>query len=148
MIRFRLERPGARLPHRAFPSDVGLDFAVPSNILLLPQSTKVVDFGVSFVVNFNCQMLMMGRSGLSMLGLEVIPGIISQNYTNTLAAVLKNNSAGPMQLSAGMRVAQLVIVPVCSFVVGPPLVGPPQVSHASGGRWKRRFGSSGVYGLG
>jgi len=68
-------------------------------------------------VNFKAEIphfhfgLMTSRSGESLKGNVVVPGIIDFNYRGQMAAIMFRISLLPRKLKKGTRIAQLIIIP-------------------------------------
>jgi dUTP pyrophosphatase len=81
---------------------------------LEPSQWGVIDAGVAIVVPSGYTGMIFPRSGLAMkYGVTLLnsPGIIDSDYRGQVKILLINHGAEPFEITRGMRIAQLVIVP-------------------------------------
>jgi dUTP pyrophosphatase len=131
------------IPTRATPGSAGLDLRTPCEIELQPNSSVLVDLGVSVAIPDGFVGLLLPRSSLwhrhaLMLGNSV--GIIDSDYRGPLCVRLfrpfTHDLYDPV-VPAGTRIAQLVLVPVsCPAVT--LVTSLDETERGSGG-----FGSTG-----
>jgi dUTP pyrophosphatase len=131
---------GATLPTRAYEGDAGLDLAACERAELGPGERAVVSTGLSVAIPEGHAGFVQPRSGLAARhGISVVnsPGLVDAGYRGELKVVLLNTDRSePFVVEPGMRIAQLVIVPVA-------LAEPEEVSELpSSEREERGFGSS------
>jgi dUTP diphosphatase len=111
-------RDDAVLPSQAYPGDAGLDLAACEQLTLAPGERAVVSTGIAVSIPDGYAGLVTPRSGLaSRHGISVVngPGLIDSGYRGELKAILLNTDASePFTIEPGMRIAQLVLVPVAS----------------------------------
>ncbi|HJQ73659.1 MAG TPA: dUTP diphosphatase [Gaiellaceae bacterium] len=109
---------GATLPTRAYEGDAGLDLAACERIELGPGERAVVGTGLSVAIPHGHAGFVQPRSGLAARhGISILnsPGLIDAGYRGELKVVLLNTDrAEPFVVEPGMRIAQLVLVPVAS----------------------------------
>ncbi len=140
-LEVRRLRPDATLPHRAHADDAGLDLVAVERASLAPGERTAVPTGVAVAIPAGWAGLVVPRSGLARRsGVTVTntPGLIDPGYRGELIVLLVNLGAEPVEIAAGDRIAQLVLVPA-------PAVEVVEVEElpASTGRAERGFGSSG-----
>jgi dUTP pyrophosphatase len=133
-------RPEAVLPARAYDGDAGLDLAACDRIELAPGARAVVGTGVAVAIPDGHAGFVQPRSGLaSRHGIAVVnsPGLVDSGYRGELKVVLLNTDPDePFVVEPGMRIAQLVVVPVAT-------PEPEEVAELPGSeRGERGFGSS------
>lgn len=134
-------RDDAHLPRQAYAGDAGLDLAACERLTLQPGERAVVPTGVAVAIPDGYAGFVQPRSGLAARhGLSVVnsPGLIDSGYRGELRVVLLNTDRSePFTIEPGMRVAQLVILPV-------PAVELVEVEELpdSAERGARGFGSS------
>lgn len=106
----------ATIPSRAYPGDAGLDLAACEGVELTPGARAVVRTGLAVAIPEGYAGFVQPRSGLAARnGLTVVnsPGLIDSGYRGEVLVVLLNTDAEqPFVVEPGMRVAQLVVVPV------------------------------------
>jgi dUTP pyrophosphatase len=109
-------RDDAVLPARAYPGDAGLDLAACERVVLAPGERAVVPTGVAVAIPEGHAGLVVPRSGLAARhGISVVngPGLIDSGYRGEIMVILLNtDGSAPFTVEPGMRVAQLVVVPV------------------------------------
>lgn len=132
----------AVLPARAYDGDAGLDLTSREHVALAPGARAVVGTGLAVAIPPGHAGLVVPRSGLAAsAGISVVnaPGLVDSGYRGEVKVILLNTDREAMfTVEPGMRIAQLVIVPVpaVAFVETAAL---PESTRGSGG-----FGSSGV----
>jgi dUTP pyrophosphatase len=113
LVRLRGE---AVLPERAYPGDAGLDLAAAERVELAPGARAVVGTGLAVAIPDGHAGFVQPRSGLAARhGIAVVnsPGLVDSGYRGELMVVLLNTDREePFVVEPGMRIAQLVVVPV------------------------------------
>lgn len=108
--------PRALLPTRAYSGDAGLDLYALNDGRLEPGQRASVRTGVAVEIPDGQAGLVLPRSGLARRhGISVVnaPGLIDAGYRGELEVLLLNTDRSqPFSISAGDRIAQLVIVDV------------------------------------
>jgi dUTP pyrophosphatase len=133
-------REDAVVPERAYAGDAGLDLAACERIELGPGERALVGTGLAVAIPEGYAGFVQPRSGLAARhGLSVVnsPGLVDSGYRGELRVVLLNTDASqPFVVEPGMRIAQLVVLPV-------PEVELVEVDELPGSeRGVRGFGSS------
>jgi dUTP pyrophosphatase len=109
-------RDDAVLPDRAYSGDAGLDLAACDRHELGPGERAVVGTGLAVAIPDGYAGFVQPRSGLAARhGISVVnaPGLIDSGYRGEIRVVLLNTDrAEPFVVEPGMRVAQLVVLPV------------------------------------
>jgi dUTP pyrophosphatase len=112
-------RPDAVLPTRAYPGDAGLDLSACDAVVIAPGERVVVGTGVAVAIPPGHAGLVVPRSGLAAKhGLSVVngPGLIDEGYRGELKVILLNTDREhAVQIAAGDRVAQLIVVAVAGL---------------------------------
>ena len=113
---FRLVREGAVLPGRAYAGDAGLDLAACESCELGPGARAVVHTGVAVAIPEGYAGFVQPRSGLARRhGITIVnaPGLIDSGYRGELQVTLLNTDLEhAFVVEPGMRIAQLVVLPV------------------------------------
>ena len=111
-------RPEAVLPARAYDGDAGLDLAACERIELAPGTRAVVGTGLAVAIPPGHAGFVQPRSGLAARhGIAVVnsPGLVDSGYRGELKVVLLNTDRDEaFVVEPGMRIAQLVVVPVAT----------------------------------
>ena len=109
-------RGEAVLPERAYPGDAGLDLVAGDGCVLGPGERAVVPTGIAVAIPEGYAGFVQPRSGLARRhGISIVntPGLIDSGYRGELQVTLINTDADEtFTVEEGMRIAQLVIVPV------------------------------------
>ena len=135
-------RPDAVLPGRAYAGDAGLDLAACDAVTLAPGERASVGTGLAVAIPEGHAGFVQPRSGLAARhGITLVntPGLIDSGYRGEVQVVLLNtDTSEPFTVEPGMRIAQLVVMPV-------PEVEPVEVDALDASeRGERGFGSSAV----
>jgi dUTP pyrophosphatase len=135
-------REDAVLPQRAYGGDAGLDLASCERVELGPGERATVPTGLAVAIPEGYAGFVQPRSGLAMRhGITIVnaPGLVDSGYRGELQVVLLNTDARePFVVEPGMRIAQLVVLPV----PGVELVETDELPQSE--RGVRGFGSSAV----
>lgn len=104
-------------PTQATPGSAGFDLTATERVEIVPHERALVDTGIALEIPEGYAGLILPRSGLALKkGLTVLnaPGLIDSDYRGNVKVLLWNsNSDGGVEVvSAGDRIAQLVIVKV------------------------------------
>ncbi|HET7599481.1 MAG TPA: dUTP diphosphatase [Gemmatimonadales bacterium] len=131
---------GLPLPARATAGSAGFDIASADDLTLAPGERRLVRTGLRLAVPPGWECQVRPRSGLAYrhgVTLPNTPATIDSDYRGELMIALVNLGAEPVEITRGMRVAQLVLArvePVAFRLVGEL----PPTERAEGG-----FGSTG-----
>jgi dUTP pyrophosphatase len=130
------------LPQRARPGDAGLDLVTTEAVALGPGERRTVGTGVALALPAGCAAFVLPRSGLAARhGLTVLnaPGTVDAGYRGEVRVTLLNTDpAVPVELAAGDRIAQLVVLDL-------PAVRLVEVERLPGSeRGEGGFGSTGT----
>lgn len=105
----------AQPPRYAQPGDAGADLTSTESLVLQPGQRALVGTGVSLALPEGTVGLVTPRSGLAARhGLSIVnaPGIIDSGYRGEIKVCLVNlDPATPVEINAGDRIAQLVVMP-------------------------------------
>ncbi len=141
-IPVRRLRPEAVLPERAYAGDAGLDLTSCCRVVIGPGERAVVPTGLAVAIPDGHAGLVLPRSGLAARhGLSQVnaPGLIDSGYRGEVRVVLLNTDRRrPFTVEPGMRIAQLVVVPV------PPSAAVEVDELPGSDRGSAGFGSSGA----
>lgn len=130
------------MPARAYPGDAGLDLTACDRVELGPGERAVVATGLAVAIPDGYAGFVQPRSGLAAEhGISVVnaPGLVDSGYRGEMRVVLLNtDEARPFVVEPGMRIAQLVVLPV-------PELDVVEVEELPASeRGERGFGSSSV----
>lgn len=109
-------REDAQLPSRAYDGDAGLDLSACERHELPPGARAVVPTGVAVAIPPGYAGFVQPRSGLAAKhGITIVntPGLVDSGYRGEVNVVLLNTDrAETFVIEPGMRIAQLVVLPV------------------------------------
>ena len=109
-------RPDAALPARAYSGDAGFDLASCERVELAPGERAVVSTGLAVAIPAGHAGFVQPRSGLAARdGLTIVntPGLVDSGYRGELQVILLNTDRErTFVVEPGMRIAQLVVLPV------------------------------------
>ncbi|HET7146116.1 MAG TPA: dUTP diphosphatase [Gaiellaceae bacterium] len=133
-------RESAVVPARAYEGDAGLDLAACDRVELAPGERALVGTGLAVAIPDGYAGFVQPRSGLAAKhGITIVntPGLVDSGYRGELKVVLLNtDEREAFVVEPGMRIAQLVVLPV-------PSVEPVEVDELpETARGVRGFGSS------
>jgi dUTP pyrophosphatase len=108
----------ATLPVRAYAGDAGLDLAAVERVELAPGARALVGTGLAVAIPDGHAGFVQPRSGLAAEhGITIVnaPGLVDSGYRGELKVILLNTDlAQTFVVEPGMRIAQLVVVPVAT----------------------------------
>jgi dUTP diphosphatase len=139
-VPFRRLRTDAQLPTRAYEGDAGMDLTACERVELGPGERAIVPTGVAVAIPPGYAGYVQPRSGLAARhGISIVnsPGLVDSGYRGEILVNLLNTDARePFVVEPGMRIAQLVVLPV-------PGVAPVEVDELPASeRGERGHGSS------
>ena len=109
-------RADAELPSQAYAGDAGFDLTACERHELGPGERAVVPTGLAVAIPEGHGGFVLPRSGLAARnGITIVnaPGLIDSGYRGEVQVVLLNTDPDqPFVVEPGMRIAQLVVLPV------------------------------------
>jgi dUTP pyrophosphatase len=109
-------RQEAVVPERAYTGDAGLDLAACERVELAPGERALVGTGLAVAIPEGYAGFVQPRSGLAARnGLTIVnsPGLVDSGYRGELRVILLNtDSSETFVVEPGMRIAQLVVLPI------------------------------------
>ena len=134
----KLLHSDAKLPSRSNPGDVGYDLASVESLTIPPWGKAIVPTGVSIAIPEDTYARIAPRSGLAAKhSIHVGAGVVDSGYRGELKVILFNLSGDEFSLSAGDRIAQIIVTQIATPDVVQVEILPDSVRGESG------FGSSG-----
>ena len=135
-------RDDAVLPARAHASDAGLDLSSCEELTIGPGERALVSTGLAVEIPADHAGIVAPRSGLALRhGISIVntPGVIDAGYRGEVQVLLLNTDrSAAFTVERGMRIAQLLVMPVTPVNV----VEVTELSESA--RGTDGFGSSGV----
>jgi dUTP pyrophosphatase len=115
-VPIRRLRPDAVVPGRAYNGDAGLDLSSCERVELAPGERALVPTGLAVAIPEGYAGFVQPRSGLATKhGISIVntPGLVDSGYRGELLVNLVNtDKREPFVVEPGMRIAQLVILPI------------------------------------
>ncbi|WP_267383615.1 dUTP diphosphatase [Cyanobacterium sp. uoEpiScrs1] len=108
-------REQAVIPKYEHDNDSGLDLISIENVKIESGDSQLVKIGISIELPPNTEAQIRPRSGLALRHKVTIlnaPGTIDEGYRGEIGVILINHGQTSFQVIQGMRIAQMVIVPV------------------------------------
>ncbi|MBM3247410.1 dUTP diphosphatase [Candidatus Pacearchaeota archaeon] len=127
------------LPEYVYDTDVGLDLRANEDVTIAPFEQKTIKTGIAIEIPAGCVGLVRDRVGiLTKMNVHTSAGTFDSYYRGEISIVLTNFGEEDVSIEKGMRIAQLIILPVIKVKVKEV----KQLSKTS--RSERSFGSTGV----
>lgn len=117
-LTFKQLRESAVIPVRATAESAGLDLSacLEAPVVIPPHEIRLIPTGLAAALDRCDAMLMLcARSGLAAkhgIGMANGVGIVDTDYRGEICVPLINQSSVPFEITNGMRIAQLITVPV------------------------------------
>ncbi|MFH1711072.1 MAG: dUTP diphosphatase [Nanoarchaeota archaeon] len=127
------------IPEYALASDVGFDLRANETVNLSPFEQKTVRTGLAVEIPKGCVGLIRDRAGITTkLNVHTAAGTFDPSYRGEVSVVLINFGEETCQIEKGMRIAQMIIIPVVKVKI-------KEVKTLSlTDRYDRGFGSTGM----
>jgi len=113
MAQFAIVRldPSARLPTRGTPQSAGYDLYAPDDTLIVARGSVLINLHIAMSIPMYHVGIIKSRSSLaSKFGVCVDTGVIDSDYRGSIKVLLFNHSDKDYQITAGDRIAQLLIL--------------------------------------
>lgn len=111
-------RETAKLPHRAHPTDAGMDlFYCPEHhdgwLSIKPGGSAVLETGLKIEVPNGFMLQIMNKSGVASKK-QLVTGacVVDNGYNGEIFVNLQNIGTKPQVLEPGQKIAQAVLIPV------------------------------------
>ena len=140
-VAFKRIHPDAALPAYAHDGDAGMDVRSVEDLTIPAGRRALVHTGLVMVLPPDAEAQVRPRSGLALKhGVTVLntPGTIDAGYRGEVGVILINLGAEPFVVEKGMKIAQLVVVPVAQAEIV-EVAAVDATDRGAGG-----FGSTGV----
>lgn len=137
MDRIEISKDSAK-PYYASPGAAGADLRAKTAVTIQPGERVAIKTGVIIALPENMAAMVMGRSGNTMrLGLHVLLGLIDSDYRGEISVMAHNISDSVININAGDRIGQLVIIEAKQYKFA------PMKSISETKRGSNGFGSTG-----
>jgi dUTP pyrophosphatase len=141
LLKIKRLSPDAQIPRYAHPDDSGMDLASTADLVIKPGEWALVPTGLAIELPLGTEAQIRPRSGLAArhaVSIPNSPATIDEGYRGELKIILINLGKTAVEITKGMRVAQMVICPV----IRPEIVECGEFSETR--RAASGFGSTGV----
>lgn len=99
----------ALLPVRGSTGAAGADVHSIESLTIYPGKRALVGTGIGVKPIASNYIRVAPRSGLAnKFGIDVLAGVIDQDYTGEVKVILQNNGDKPFEINVGDRIAQLI----------------------------------------
>ena len=120
MLKVKKVHELARLPCYAHEGDAGLDLFSVEDYEIQPAQSALIKTGIHLELPPNTEAQIRPRSGLAFHSQVTVlnsPGTIDNGYRGEICVLLINHGSKPFAVSAGARIAQLVVTPIATVNV-------------------------------
>jgi dUTP pyrophosphatase len=129
----------AELPEYALESDVGFDLRANEEVTIGSMEHKAIKTGIAIEVPEGYVGLIRDRAGIiTKMGVHTVAGTFDPAYRGEVSIILTNFGDEEVVIEEGMRIAQMIIIPVEKVKI----TEAKDLSETK--RGKRGFGSTGV----
>lgn len=129
----------AESPEYAFGTDAGFDLKAIETITLFPLEQKDVRTGIAIEVPEGYVGIVRDRAGIvQKMNVHTVAGTFDSGYRGEVTIMLVNMNDKTVEIEKGMRVAQIILVPIAKAKI----VEVKKLSETE--RGKKGFGSTGM----
>ena len=113
MIEFSKLSQEAKIPVRQTEGSAGFDLHATVHLSVWPEEWMPIKTGIAVRIPEGCVGIIKPRSSLAVKhGINVLAGVIDSDYRGELIVVLINHGDERFDVSAGDRIAQLLVTPI------------------------------------
>ncbi|MCL2569813.1 MAG: dUTP diphosphatase [Firmicutes bacterium] len=139
-VLFKKLDDNAVIPKYARPGDAGMDLCAIKNANIPSKGFLAIGTGLQMQLPKNTEAQIRSRSGLAVRhGVFILTGTIDEGYRGEIGVVLANFGDKDFEITAGDRIAQMVIADRCIVDIIETKEGFSETERGNGG-----FGSTGV----
>lgn len=129
----------AVLPQYYLGSDIGLDLVAVEDVTFAPMEQKEVKTGIAIKIPQGHVGLIRDRAGIvTKMNVHTVAGTFDPGYRGEISVLLVNFSDEEVEIGKGMRIAQMIIMPVSKVSIK------EVKSLDKTERGEKGFGSSGI----
>ncbi|MGB9764982.1 MAG: dUTP diphosphatase [Candidatus Saccharicenans sp.] len=111
-VKMKKISPQARIPVYQHAGDAGMDLFSCVEMIIEPGETKAVPTGIQMAIPLGYVGLIWDKSGIALKGVHRLAGVVDAGYRGEVRVVLTNIGPEPFIITAGMKIAQMLIQPV------------------------------------
>lgn len=138
-LKVKILKQGLPLPEYPLASDVGFDLRAAESVSLAPYEQKTVKTGIVLEIPKGHVGLVRDRAGIiTKMNVHTAAGTFDPAYRGEISVVLINFGEETVQIESGMRIAQMLILPVVKVKIK------KATKLSSSERGEKGFGSTGM----
>jgi len=108
----------AQLPTKAHLGDLGYDLYTSEGTAVFPSETKIVKTGIAIEFPEGYGGVIKDRSSVATkMEIFTVAGVIDNGYIGEIKVAFFNGGLGVQKITAGAKIAQLVLIPTVDFNV-------------------------------
>jgi len=101
------------MPTKAFAFDAGWDVYAAAPLTICPGYCAAVPLGISVAIPLGHCIILKERSGLALKNnIRIGGGVIDASYRGEVKAIVHNLGQTDFQVTEGMKIAQMLVLPV------------------------------------
>lgn len=107
--------PDAQIPSYAHVDDSGMDLVAIAPQTIPPHQSALVPTGIAIEIPLGTEAQVRPRSGLALKhSITVLntPGTVDAGYRGEIKVILINHGEQPFHIEKGMKISQMVIMPI------------------------------------
>src|SRR6185295_3942980 len=108
-INVKRTSPKAKVPTKAHHTDAGWDLYSPIAFLLYPNESRMVSMQVCFEIPAGWFGKIEDRSSFAKQGIFTAGGVIDAGYRGEVSVLIRNDGSQRLEVTEGMRIAQMLI---------------------------------------
>lgn len=108
-IPFKKIKPEAYAPAYCHRGDAALDLRICEPVTVRPCELKLVKLGFAMELPSGFCAKIIGRSGLTLKGFIVLPGLVDETYRGEIGVLCYNKLGTDFTFAAGARIAQMLV---------------------------------------
>ena len=108
-IPFKKIKSGAYAPQYCHRWDAAIDLRICEPVTVMPCELKLIKLGFAMELPTGFCAKIIGRSGLTLKGFIVFPGLIDETYRGEIGVLCYNKMGTIMSFEAGARIAQMLV---------------------------------------
>lgn len=129
----------AETPEYILGTDVGFDLKAIENVTLFPLEQKIVRTGIAMEIPEGYVGLVRDRAGIvQKMNVHTVAGTFDSGFRGAVSIILVNMSEETVEIEEGMRIAQIILIPV----VKAKIQEVKKLSNTE--RGEKGFGSTGI----
>jgi dUTP pyrophosphatase len=129
----------AETPEYILGTDVGFDLKAIENVTLFPLEQKIVRTGIAMEIPKGYVGLVRDRAGIvQKMNVHTVAGTFDSGFRGAVSIILVNMSEETVEIEEGMRIAQIILIPV----VKAKIQEVKKLSNTE--RGEKGFGSTGI----